>query len=155
MARFPTSLLFAFVLATGLILSGCSASSDSGDASTGTLEIHVTDHREAIGDFARLDVEIDAVRLHPKRLLSLRQGDWLDLQPSVASVDLTQYTDNRTLAIWSGELPAGRFEAVHLKLKGAGGELKASAEAAPVADEAGPIRLPFDVKSGETTPHRC
>ena len=151
MARLPTGLFFTFILAAGLALFGCGASSDSGDASTGTLEIHVTDHREAIGDFARLDVEIDTVRLHPKRLLSLRQKDWLDLQPSVASVDLTQYTDRRTLAIWSGELSAGRFEAVHLKLKGAGGELKESAEATPVADEAGPVRLPFEVKTGETT----
>ena len=151
MARLPTGLFFTFILAAGLALFGCSASSDSGDAATGTLEIHLTDHREAIGDFARLDVEIDAVRLHPKRLLSLRQSDWLDLQPSVASVDLTQYTDRRTLVIWSGELPAGRFEAVHLRLKDAGGELKESAEGALVADEAGPIRLPFDVKTGETT----
>ena len=148
----PLNYMFpAFGIVLVLALFGCSASSDSGDASTGTLEIHLTDHREAIGDFARLDVEIDVVRLHPKRLLSLRQSDWLDLQPSVASADLTQYTDRRTLVIWSGELLAGRFEAVHLRLKGAGGELKASAEAAPVADEAGPIRLPFDVKTGETT----
>ena len=125
--------------------------SDSGDASTGTLDIHLTDHREAIGDFARLEVEIDSVRLHPKRLLSLRQSDWLDLQPTVAIADLTQYTDRRTLAIWSGELPAGRFEALHLKLKGAEGKLKEPVEDAPVADEAGPIRLPFDIRAGETT----
>ena len=153
--RFVASLLKILSLAFALVLSfailGCGASSDSGDASTGTLEIHLTDHREAIGDFARLDVEIDRLRLHPKRLLSLRRSDWLDLQPAVASADLTQYTDRRTLAIWRGELPSGRFEALHLKLKSAGGELKESAEAAPVADEAGPIRLPFDVKSGETT----
>ena len=151
MARFPTGFFFAHVLMFSLALFGCNAPSDSDGASTGTLEIHLTDHREAIGDFARLDVEIDTVRLHPKRLLSLRQSDWLDLRPAVASADLTQYTNGATLAIWSGELPSGRFEAVHLKLKGAGGELKASAETAPVADEAGPIRLPFDVKTGEST----
>ncbi|MDE0204471.1 MAG: DUF4382 domain-containing protein [Candidatus Tectomicrobia bacterium] len=151
MARLPTSFFFAYVLVLSLVLLGCNASSDSDGVSTGTLEIHLTDHREAIGDFARLDVEIDTVRLHPKRLLSLGKSDWLDLQPAVASADLTRYTNRRTLSIWTGELPSGRFEALHLKLKGAGGELKASAEAAPVADEAGPIRLPFEVKTGETT----
>ena len=151
MARLPTSFFFAYVLVLSLVLLGCNASSDSDGVSTGTLEIHLTDHREAIGDFARLDVEIDTVRLHPKRLLSLGKSDWLDLQPAVASADLTRYTNRRTLSIWTGELPSGRFEALHLKLKGAGGELKASAEAAPVTDEAGPIRLPFDVKTGETT----
>ena len=140
-------------LAAGIVLAGCDTPSGSndGDSPTGTLDIHVTDHREAIGDFARLDVEIDTVRLHPKRLLSLRRSDWLDLQPAVASVDLTQVTEKRTISIWSGELPVGRFEAVHLKLKGAIGELKESAESVPVADEARPIRLPFDVRANVVT----
>lgn len=152
MARYPKRLFMALGVAFSLTLCGCNPSSDSsGTPATGTLEIHLTDHREAIGDFARLDVEIDAVRIHPKRLLPLGQSEWLDLEPVVASVDLTQYTDKRTLAIWTGEIPNGRFEALHLKLNGASGELKETTEAAPVTDEAGPIRLPFDVRARETT----
>ena len=153
MTRFLNYLFPAFSIALSLALAGCGAASDSNDdaSPTGSLEIHLTDHREAIGDFARLDVEIDTVRLHPKRLLSLRKSDWLDLQPDVASVDLTQVTEKRTVAIWRGELPTGRFEALHLKLKRAGGELKESAEAAPVTDEARPIRLPFDIRSNDVT----
>jgi hypothetical protein len=152
MTRLLHYLFPAFSIALSLALVGCGAASDSNDAgSTGTLEIHLTDHREAIGDFARLDVEIDTVRLHPKRLLSLRKSDWLDLQPIVASVDLTQVTEKRTIAIWRGELPTARFEAVHLKLKGAGGELQESAETVPVADEARPIRLPFDIRPNDVT----
>lgn len=153
MTRFPKCFLLACGIALSLVLAGCDTPADSdGDASpSGSLEIHLTDHREAIGDFARLNVEIDTVRLHPKRLLSLRQSDWLDLQPIVASVDLTQYTDKRTIAIWRGELPSGRFEALHLKLKRADGELKASAETVPVADEAGPLRLPFDIRANDVT----
>ena len=119
MTRLLHYLFSAFSIALSLALVGCGTASDSNDAdATGTLEIHLTDHREAIGDFARLEVEIDTVRLHPKRLLSLRKSDWLDLQPSVASVDLTQVTEKRTIAVWRGELPTGRFEAVHLKLQG-------------------------------------
>ena len=152
MTRLLHYLFPAFSIALSLALVGCGAASDSnGTGSTGTLEIHLTDHREAIGDFARLDVEIDTVRLHPKRLLSLRKSDWLDLQPIVASVDLTQVTEKRTIAIWRGELPTARFEAVHLKLKGAGGELQESAETVPVADEARPIRLPFDIRPNDAT----
>ena len=152
MTRSLKLLFLTFVITLSLALAGCGTSSDSNDAgATGTLEIHLTDHREAIGDFARLDVEIDTVRLHPKRLLSLRKSEWLDLQPSVASVDLTQVTEKRTIAVWRGELPIGRFEAVHLKLKNAGGELKESAETVPVADEAGPIRLPFDIRENDAT----
>lgn len=146
----PLFLLYSLMLC--LVLTGCGTASDSnGAGATGTLEIHVTDHREAIGDFVRLDVKIDTVRLHPKRLLSLRKSDWLDLQPSVASVDLTQVTEKRTVAVWQGELPTGRFEALHLKLQGAGGELEESAETVPVADEAGPIRLPFDIRENDAT----
>lgn len=153
MARFPKRFFFAFSIALSLALAGCNTSSDStdGDSPSGTLEIHLTDHREAIGDFARLDVGIDTVRLHPKRLLSLRKSDWLDLQPTVTSVDLTQVTEKRTIAIWRGELPSGRFEALHLKLNRADGELKASAETVPVADEARPLRLPFDIRADDVT----
>lgn len=152
MTRFLKYLLLAVGIALSLALVGCNTPSDSDDAGpSGTLEIHLTDHREAIGDFARLDVEIDTVRLHPKRLLSLRRSDWLDLSPAVARVDLTQVTDKRTIAIWRGELPSGRFEALHLKLKSAGGELQASAETVPVADETRPIRLPFDVRPHDVT----
>ena len=153
MIRFAKRFVLPLSIILGLASIGCNTPSDSnGDAtSTGSLEIHVTDHREAIGDFARLEVEIDTVRLHPKRLLSLRQSDWLDLQPAVASADLTQYTEKRTLGIWSGDLPAGRFEALHLKLKGVDGELKESAGSVPVADEARPIHLPFEVRENDVT----
>lgn len=153
MTCFPKRFLLACGIALSLVLAGCNTPSDSdGDAGpSGTLEIHLTDHREAIGDFARLNVEIDTVRLHPRRLLPLRQSDWLDLQPIVASVDLTQVTDKRTVAIWRGELPSGRFEALHLKLNRADGELKASAETVPVADEARPLRLPFDIRANDVT----
>lgn len=154
MTRFLESSLLVFSVALGLALAGCNAPSDSNDgapSAVGTLEIHLTDHREAIGDFTRLDVDIDTVRVHPRRLLSLRQTDWLDLSPAVVSVDLTQYTEKRTIAVWRGELPSGRFEAVHLKLKNAAGELKESAELVSVADEARPIRLPFDVRANDVT----
>lgn len=153
MTRFLKLLFLIFGAALGLALAGCNTPSDSSDGAspTGVLEIHLTDHREAIGDFVRLDVEIDTLRLHPKRRLSLRKSDWLDLRPSVASVDLTQYVEKRTIAVWRGELPTGRFEAVHLKLKSARGELKESAEIAPVADEARPIRLPFDIRASDVT----
>ena len=153
MARFLKFPCLVVGLALSLAVASCGPPSDSdGDAGpSGSLEIHLTDHREAIGDFARLDVEIAMVRVHPKRLLSLRQSDWLDLSPAVVSVDLTQVTDKRTIAVWRGELPAGRFEAVHLKLKNINGELKESAETVPVADEAGPIRLPFDIRANDVT----
>ena len=152
MTPFLHYLFPAFSIVLSLALVGCGTASDSnGAGATGVLEIHLTDHREAIGDFARLDVEIDMVRLHPKRLLSLRKSDWLDLQPDVASVDLTKVTDKRTIAVWRGELPTGRFEALHLKLQGASGELKESAATVPVADEARPIRLPFDVRPNDAT----
>ena len=152
MIFFLKFLPVTLVAMLSLALAGCGTASDSNDTeATGTLEIHVTDHREAIGDFARLDVEIEVVRLHPKRMLSLLKSGWLELQPAVPSVDLTQVTEKRTIAVWHGELQTGRFEAIHLKLKTAAGELKESAESVPVADEARPIRLPFDVRADDMT----
>lgn len=63
----------AAVVSTGLWQNGFSQSLPS------TLEVRVKDHREAIGDFARLDVTVDTLRISPKSGLKFWQMGWKDL----------------------------------------------------------------------------
>jgi len=90
----------------------------------GTLEIRLKDHREAIGDFAALEVSIKAVRLSPKTKRTAAQAEWKDLRPSVKQVDLTRYTGKDSAVIFNGKLARGRFEAIHLTLDPVKGILK-------------------------------
>lgn len=117
----------------------------------GSLEIRVKDHREAIGDFSRLEIIVDTVRINPKAGAKFWQTGWKDLKPSLEKIDLTQYVGKRSATIFRGEVAQGSFEGVHLKLKGIEGVLKKSKTNAPVKDILGPIRLVFSVhQRGET-----
>jgi hypothetical protein len=83
----------------------------------GTLEVRVKDHREAIDDFAKLEVFIDAIRLKP-------WGAWIDLKPDLVSFDLTAYKKGNSLTVFKSEVDSGSFEGFHLKLGKIEGTLK-------------------------------
>ena len=120
-------------------------------ALAGTLEVRVKDHREAIGDFSRLEITVDTVRISPKAGVKFWQTGWKDLKPSLEKVDLTQYVGKRAATIFRGEVAQGSFDGIHLKLKGIEGVLKKSKSNAPIKDLLGPIRLAFSVhQKGET-----
>jgi hypothetical protein len=110
----------------------------------GTLEVRIKDHREAIDDFAKLDIFIDAVRLKP-------WGGWIDLKPDMARFDLTAYTKGNSLTVYKGEVDAGSFEGFHLKLGKIDGTLKKNSVSAPVKNEVGPIQMSFSVEPKKVT----
>jgi hypothetical protein len=116
----------------------------------GTLEVRVKDHREAIGDFSKLEIIVDAIRISPKAGLKFWQMGWKDLKPVLERTDLTQYTGKRSAIIFRNEVIPGSFEALHLKLKGIDAWLKNSGKAS-VRDSIVPIRIAFSVKEKEKT----
>ena len=123
----------------------------AGKAFGGSLEIRVKDHREAIGDFSRLEIIVDTVRINPKAGAKFWQTGWKDLKPSLEKVDLTQYVGKRSVTIFRGKVSQGSFDGIHLKLKEIEGVLKKSKSNAPIKDLLGPIRLAFSVyQKGET-----
>jgi len=133
------------------VLFSTFASLHTGEAFSGTLEIRVKDHREAIGDFSRLEIIVNTVRINPKAGVKFWQTGWKDLKPSLEKVDLTQYVGKRAATIFRGEVAQGSFDGIHLKLKGIEGVLKKSKSNAPIKDLLGPIRLAFSVhQKGET-----
>lgn len=112
----------------------------------GTLEIRLKDHREAIGDFAKLEVSIKTVRLSPKTAATAAESEWKDLNPSVKTVDLTRFTGKDSAVIFTGKLARGYFEAIHLKLDPVKGILKKNQLEVPIADLISPIKLPFSIQ---------
>jgi len=111
----------------------------------GTLEIRLKDHREAIGDFAKLEVSVMAVRLGPKSARTAAKAKWKDLSPLVKKVDLTRYTGQDSAVIFNGKLERGHFEAIHLKLDPVKGTLKNNQKEVPIENLISPIKLPFSI----------
>ncbi len=117
----------------------------------GVLEIQIKDHREAIGDFAKLDIVLDKVLISPKAGLMFWQTGWKELQPSVAAVDLTQYIGKKTARVFRGEINPGSFDALHLKIKSIDALLKKTRRSAAVKNTIGAVKLSFQVPAkGET-----
>jgi len=125
-----------------VLLTACSAG-----ARTGTVEILLSDHREAIGDFARLTVEIDRLELHPAT--SAPDSGWVVLSPSIEQADLTQLVGEASLLIARQAVAAQTYDAIRLILSGANGILDDGAEIKfGEFSEAG--RVEFELADGET-----
>jgi hypothetical protein len=119
--------------------------------SQGILEVRIKDHREAIGDFAKLTLTIGEILISPKPGLKFWRSSWKSLAAAPESIDLTQYVDKNSVGVFRGHIDTGSFDAVHLKLKEVNGILKKSQRKAQIKNTVGPIKLSFEVRAqGET-----
>lgn len=137
------SLVIAFCL------SAIPAFAAQGDQ--GVLEIQIKDHRDAIGDFAKLNIIIDKLLISPKAGLKVWQTGWKELQASPDTVDLTQYVGKRSVKVFRAAIDSGAFDAFHLKLKNIDGVVKKTQKTAHVKNTLGAVKLAFNVPAkGET-----
>ena len=83
-ARVAASLLVLAATAPALLAT------PAGGQEVGRLQVWITDHREAIGDFASLPVTIAAVAIHPAG--QPRREGWLRLLVPAPVVDLVEAT---------------------------------------------------------------
>jgi hypothetical protein len=121
------------------------------ESKLGVLEIQIKDHREAIGDFAKFDIALDKLLISPKAGLMFWQTGWKELQPSVATVDLTQYIGKKSARIFRGEINPGSFDAFHLKIKSIDALLKKTRRSTPVKNTIGAVKIAFQLPAnGET-----
>lgn len=137
--RFVRIACFGFLL---LFLIAASVAANSGQ---GTLEIRLKDHREAIGDFSRLNIAINQIAISPKVGLRFWQVGWDHFEPLIQAVDLTQYIGDKSVRIFRGTVKAGSFDAVHLQLKAVEGVLKKDRRNAKVKNLVGPLKLNFEI----------
>ena len=138
-----SAALCVFVVAPlWLALPALGAESDQG-----VLEIQIKDHREAIDDFAKLNIAVDKILISPKAGIKFWQTGWKELTPAIVTVDLTQYAGKKTARLFRGELPAGSFDALHLKIRNITAVLKKTHRTAPVKNTIGPVKLSFQLPS--------
>lgn len=137
--------IVALLVFPGSIIFPCVAFSQPG-----LLEIHVKDHRDAIGDFAQLKIAIDQLSISSQAGWKFWRKDWQELSPALAVVDLTQYVGKRTALIYRGSIHAGRFDAFHLRLKSVEGLLR-NDHVATVKNTIGPVALSFEVRPRSVT----
>jgi hypothetical protein len=142
MARFVV-IGAAFLLAVGL-LAGGALHAASGEK--GQLEIRVKDHREAIGDFSRLTLKLRTIGISPRAGLAFWKTGWRDLSPSLESIDLTKYTGKESVAVFTGMINAGSFDAIRLDIAAIEASLKKNVRPAPVKNLLTPIKLSFAVE---------
>lgn len=129
-----------------LALAACTGPPDA-SASPGTLIIEISDHREAIGDFERLDMIIERIGLHPAN--APRTEGWLDFEPDPAVVDLTQVTGDVTVTVLQTPVPSGVYDAVRLAVSEGEGTLKTGGTATlPGFEEA--ARFEFTLQGDDT-----
>ncbi len=143
---------FSTLLSALLVLVCCCLASIARAAEPqGVLEIQIKDHRDAIGDFAKLNITIDKILLSPNAGLKFWQTGWKEFSPETATIDLTQYIGKKTARVLRRSIDPGSFEAFHVKLRNIDGVLKTKSRSVPVKDTVGAVQLPFQVPAkGET-----
>lgn len=145
--KLPTKISISLCFILSLVLVACSSNATPDTVPSGSVEVRITDHRVAIGDFDRLDITIESVGFHPAA--SERTAGWLDFVPDDALVDLTQVLNGRTETVLEVMLPAGDYDAVQLNVTQGDGDLKAG-ETVMVPGFEQAARVPFLVQPDET-----
>jgi uncharacterized protein DUF4382 len=121
------------------------------ESARGMLEIRLTDHREAIGDFSEVKLVIDKILVSPRSGLQFWRTGWQEIVPSSVSIDLTQLTGKKAAPIFRGEMLAGAFDAFNVRIRTITAVLKKTGRSASIKNTVGPVKLAFEVPAqGET-----
>jgi hypothetical protein len=131
------------LLILGWVEIGCAAS-----PSPGHLEVRVRDHREAIGDFSELWLTFSSVDIHPTG--QPRSEGWIEFEPSVQRLDLTQYVEGQEAVIVQTTPEIGIYNAVRLRVDQVSATLT-NGQPAEVLVDFETVALDFRVQEGRTT----
>lgn len=120
-------------------------------AAQGSLEVRIKDHREAIGDFRRIEITLDALRISPGREVPFRRREWQPLTLAAARLDLTRHVGGPGALVSRGPVPSGQFGAVDLQVGAVEAILAATGGSARVENRIRPILLPFSIDPAQAT----
>lgn len=99
----------------GILFVLFALSSDAGCSSSprqGTIEVSVSDHRDAIDDFSSFEVELSSIDIH--RVDEPMETGWLELQPLQRLVDLTEVIGEESVLVLRQSIPAGTYDAIRV-----------------------------------------
>ena len=140
-ARVAASLLVLAATAPALLTT------PAGGQEGGRLQVWITDHREAIGDFASLPVTITALGIHPAG--QPRREGWLRLLVPAPVVDLVEATREPVLLL-EAAVPPGVYDAVRLEMDRGRGTLKTGEEVAVTVPSRGTAAVAIRIQAGRT-----
>ena len=140
--------LVGFVAA--LVMRAAVAAASGGDeVQEGEVVVLITDHREAIDDFASLVVTVTGARLHQRGRVP-EQG-WTVIEAPRQEVDLTRYRDGATFELVRAPVAAGRYDAADLILAGAARGVVLAGDRVGVPLEISPARVAVEVRPDQVT----
>ncbi|MBI3079733.1 MAG: DUF4382 domain-containing protein, partial [Deltaproteobacteria bacterium] len=140
MAGQALGLVLGMRIAPGIASAGAPA--------FGRLEIRITDHREAIAEFASLRVSIPTVALH-RRGAPRTQG-WIEIPATTPEVDLVRHVGGPGALLLTRDLDPGEFDAIRLTIRSPVGVLKRGKQV-PVAAHLPAAGVSISVRSGRLT----
>ncbi len=114
----------------------------------GIVEIHIGDHREAIGDFDELMVSVSAIAVHA--VGTERDRGWVDIAVQQRQFDLTRYVGGSDALVSQSKVVAGRYDAVRLNIAQAEGKLKNGTPVGVMIFD-GPVALAYSIQEGRLT----
>lgn len=114
--RFLVAATILGILA--VVVSAC-ASGPAVSPTQANFRLLVSDQPNVIGDFAHLNVTISSIGVHPF-------GDnstWIQVTPSIGTVDLIRLQGKNAEEIWSGNITPGQYDKVFIDVSNVEGTL--------------------------------
>ena len=138
-------VLVAALLARAVIVAAIGAD----EVQHGEVVVLITDHREAIDDFASLVVTATGARLH--RRGQVPEEGWSVIEVPPREVDLTRYRDGATFELVRAAVEAGRYDAADLLLAGPARGVVLAGDRVAVPLEVSPVRVAVEVRPDQVT----
>ena len=115
----------------------------------GNFAFLISDEVNAIADFENLSVSVSKISLH----LSGEEEKWIELEPEVQVVDLTDLQGSRAQQVWRGNVPEGEYTKVFIQVSHVSGILKDTGEEIEIKLPSGKLQIskPFVVSSDDIT----
>lgn len=127
---------------------------DDGDKApeemTGTFVLQVTDQPSAIGDFDSLNVTVSEVRLHKAVNETNETGEWMILEPSNQTFDLTKLQDGNVTTIINESIGTGKYTQVRLIVESTEGLVNGTMVDVAVPSETLKIVKSFTITENQT-----
>jgi len=127
---------------------------DDGDKApeemTGTFVLQVTDQPSAIGDFDSLNVTVSEVRLHKAGNETNETGEWMVLEPSNRTFDLTKLQDGNVTTIINESIGTGKYTQVRLIIESTEGRVNGTMLNVTVPSDTLKIVKPFTITGNQT-----
>ena len=117
---------------------------------TGTFVLQVTDQPSAIGDFDSLNVTVSEVRLHKAGNETNETGEWMILEPSNRTFDLTKLQDGNVTTIINESIGTGKYTQVRLIVESTKGLVNGTMVDVAVPSETLKIVKSFTIAENQT-----